>query len=129
MSSLLLVQRVEKVGEEEPRIGPLYVKDMLVYPNLGEPVSKAASAVGFFFTLYPGTASPDTPQVALELMQNGKLLAKVPVELSPADGSGRIQELGRLPLGALAPGTYELRAVARRGSETVVRSTMIHLTD
>ena len=71
----------------------------------------------------------DTPQAALELMQNGKLLAKVPVELSPADGSGRIQELGRLPLGALAPGTYELRAVARQGSETVVRSTMIHLTD
>ena len=33
MSSLLLVQRVEKVGEEEPRIGPLYVKDMLVYPE------------------------------------------------------------------------------------------------
>ena len=51
-------------------------------------------------------------------MQNGKLLAKVPVELPAADGSGRIQELGRLPLEALAPGTYELRAVARQGSET-----------
>jgi VWFA-related protein len=129
MSSLLLVQRLEKVGEEEPRTGPLYVKDVLVYPNLGEPVSKAASTIGFFFTLYPGTASTDTPQAALELMQNGKLLAKVPVELPPADGSGRIQQLGRLPLEALAPGTYELRAVARQGSGTVVRSTMLHLTE
>ena len=129
MSSLVLVQRVEKVREDEPRNGPLYVQNMLVYPNLGEPVSKAASAIGFFFTLYPGTKSTDAPQATLELMQNGKLLAKLPVELPPPDGSGRIQQLGRLPLETLAPGTYELRAVARQGSETVVRSTMIHLTD
>jgi hypothetical protein len=129
MSSLVLVQRVEKVGENEPRTGPLYVNDTLVYPNLGEPVSKAANAVGFFFTAYPGTATSDTPQSVLELVQNGKLLAQVPVELSPPDSSGRIQQLGRLPLQALAPGTYELRAVVKQGSEQVFRSTVIHLTE
>ena len=32
----------------------------------------------------------------------------------PADANGRIQQLGRLPIDQLAPGTYELRAIAKQ---------------
>ena len=41
--------------------------------------------------------------------------------LAAADASGRIQQVGRLPIDQLAPGTYELRAIVRQGTEQVSR--------
>ncbi len=126
MSSMVLVKRSEKVGADEPKTGPLFVKDVLLYPNLGEEISKANKEVGFFFTVYPGAAATK-PEAVLELIQNGKSLAQVPLPLDAPDASGRIQQVGRLPVDALAPGTYELRAIVKQGSEQVVRSTMLHI--
>jgi VWFA-related protein len=128
VSGLLLVDRAEKVGPDEPRDGPLYVNDVLVYPNLGAPVAKSAKELGFYFTVYPGTASRDRPEAALELLQNGKLLAKVPLELAAADAAGRIQQIGRLPVEALPPGTYELRVAVKQGSQSMFGSTLFQLT-
>ena len=125
MSSLVIVKRGEKVGADEPRTGPLFVKDILLYPNLGENISQATKEVGFFFTVYPGAAG--TPEAVLELIQNGQPLAQVPLPLDAPDASGRIQQVGRLPVDALAPGTYELRAIVKQGSEQVVRSATLHI--
>ena len=49
-------------------------------------------------------------------MQNGKLLARSPLPLEAADASGRIQQVGRLPLDTLTPGTYDLRVVVTDGA-------------
>jgi hypothetical protein len=125
---LVLVAKGEKVREDEPKDGPLFVKDVLIYPNLSGEVSKAAKEVGFFFTVYPGTPSAAAPQAVLELMQNGKLLAQVPLPLDPADGAGRIQQVGRLPLDAIDPGTYELRAVVKQGDSQVFSSAMVKVS-
>jgi len=126
LSTLVLVDRGEKVREDEPKEGPLYVKDVLIYPNLSGEVNKAAKQLGFYFTLYPATAGP-APQAVLELMQNGKALAQVPLPLDPADATGRIQQVGRVPLDALEPGTYELRVVVQQGTQQVFNSAMVHI--
>ena len=126
LSTLVLVDRGEKVREDEPKEGPLYVKDVLIYPNLSGEVNKAAKQLGFYFTLYPATAGP-APQAVLELMQNGKALAQVPLPLDPADTTGRIQQVGRVPLDALEPGTYELRVVVQQGTQQVFNSAMVHI--
>jgi VWFA-related protein len=126
MSSLVIVKRGEKVAADEPKTGPLFVKDVLLYPNLGEEISKANKEVGFFFTVYPGAAGTK-PEAVLELIQNGQPLAQVPLPLDPPDASGRIQQVGRLPVDALAPGTYELRVIVKQGSEQVFRSATLHI--
>ncbi len=126
MSSLVIVKRSEKVGAEEPKTGPLFVKDVLLYPNLGEDISKGNKEVGFFFTVYPGAAGTQ-PEAVLELIQNGQPLAQVPLPLDAPDASGRIQQVGRLPIDALAPGTYELRAIVKQESEQVFRSATLHI--
>ena len=126
MSSLVIVKRSEKVGADEPRTGPLFVKDVLLYPNLGEDISKGNKEVGFFFTVYPGAAGT-RPEAVLELIQNGQPLAQVPLPLDAPDAAGRIQQVGRLPVDALAPGTYELRAIVKQGSEQVFRSATLHI--
>ena len=45
--------------------------------------------------------------------------------MAVAAESERIQQLGRLPLESVAPGTYELRAVVKQGSEQVLRTTTV----
>jgi VWFA-related protein len=127
VSSLVLVKRGEKVPEKDRRAeNPLLMKDVVLYPNLGEPVSKASREVGFYFAVYPAQSGA-APEASIELLQDGKLVAQLPMPLPAADSSGRIQQAGRLPLDQLAPGTYELRAVVRQGTDQVSRSTMLRI--
>jgi hypothetical protein len=128
MSSLVIVKKGEKVPDGEPRTGPLFVKDVLIYPNLGDDISKAGKEFGFFFTVYPIAGVP-APQALLELIQNGKPLAQVPLPLDAADASGQIQQVGRLPIAEIPVGTYELRVIVKQGTEQVFRSAMVHVAD
>jgi VWFA-related protein len=129
MSSLVIVKRGERVSEKELRAdNPLMVKDVLLYPNLGDAVSKAAKELGFYFAVYPATGGPQ-PDATLSLLMNGTLVAQVPVPLAAPDASGRIQQLGRLPLDRIDPGVYELRVVVTQGPTQVFRSTLLRITD
>lgn len=129
MSSLILVKRSEKVPASDRRsANPLLVNDVILYPNLGEPVSKAAKEVGFFFSAYPASGGA-APEASIELLLDGKLIAQLPIPLAAADASGRIQQAGRLPLAQLTPGTYDLRAVVKQGAEQVFRSTMLRIAE
>ena len=126
VSNLVLVGRSEKVSEaDRPADNPFLVGDRLLYPNLGTPLPKAeAKELAFFFTVYQGTAKPTA---VLELMQNGKLLAQSPLPLDAADASGRIQQVGRLPIDALSPGTYDLRVVVTDGTAPQLRSVLVRI--
>jgi hypothetical protein len=127
MSSLVLVKRAERVPDKDRRRdNPLLVNDVLLYPNLGEPVSKASKEMGFYFVVYPASGKP-APVSRIELLQEGKPVAQQSMPLATADASGRIQQVGRLPLDQLAPGTYELRAVVKQGDEQVVRSALLRI--
>jgi len=129
MSSLVVVRRSEKVAASERRNdNPLLVDDIVVYPNLGDPVSKSSREVGFYFAIYP-SAGQKAPEPEIFLFQNGRLLARLPMALAASDAAGRIPQLGRLPLEQLAPGTYELRAVVKQGSEQVSRSTLLRIVE
>ncbi len=128
VSNLLVVGRSEKVAEaDRPADNPFLVGDLLLYPNLGTPLPKAQNKeLAFFFTIYPGAAAK--PTAVLELMQNGKLLAQSPLPLEAADASGRIQQVGRLPLETLAPGTYDLRVVVTDGTAPQMRSVLVRIS-
>jgi VWFA-related protein len=129
MSSLVLVKRAEKVPEEDRRTdNPLLMKDVILYPNLGDPVSKGAKEVGFYFAAYLA-ADGATPQFVIELLQDGKSVAQLPIPLAPVDRMGRIQQAGRLPIEQLRPGTYELRAIVKQGNAQVSRSTMLRIVE
>ncbi len=129
MGSLVLVERGEKLPEKDRRAdNPLLVDDVLLYPNLGEAVSKATKEVGFYFAAYPSQGGP-SPESSIELLRDGKLIARLPMPLPAPDADGRIQQTGRLPLEQLAPGTYDLRAVVKQGTEQVYRSTLLRVVD
>jgi VWFA-related protein len=129
MSSLVLVKRGEKVDAKDRRAGnPLMVKDLLLYPNLGDAVSKATKELGFYVTVYPLQGGP-APESTLQLLLNGAPVAQVPLPLGAADALGRIQQVGRLPLDQIAPGLYELRVVVKQGPTVVSRATVVSIID
>ncbi len=107
MSSLVLVSRVEELGTaDNSGASPLSVGKTLLYPNLGEPIDNAPGReLPFYFTLYGAVAG--VPASA-QLLRNGQVLAEAPLHLA-AGTAARVQHVGRFPIGALPPGTYELR--------------------
>jgi VWFA-related protein len=127
-SSLILIGHAEKVAEKDrAKDTPLLAGDVLIYPNLGEPISKQAE-VGFFFTAYPAPGAA-APEAVLDLLNNGKVLAQLPLPLAAADASGRIHQTGRLPIDQLPPGTYELQVLVKQGTTQIVRTATFRIVE
>ena len=125
LSSLMLVSRGEKVpADQRPSDNPLFVGDMLLYPNLGAPLRRGTDReLAFFFTAYPGGGTATELSGTIELLQDAKVVARAPMALETPDAQGRIQQVSRLPIAALEPGRYQLRVLVRQGSTTVAQAT------
>jgi VWFA-related protein len=123
LSSLIIVGRTEKVPGSEVRTGaPLYYGDVLMYPNLGDPLSRAGDKeLSFYVSLYPAAGHP-VKQVMLELLHNGRRVATGPLTVGKIL-ENRIQHVGRLPLEGMPPGTYELKVTASDDQTERTRST------
>jgi VWFA-related protein len=121
MSSVVLVKRVEQLPEDDRDPDrPLAFEEILVYPNLGEPVSKAErQEAAFFFTVYAARGGAHTPKARLQVFQDGTKLAEAPTPLPEPDASGQIRHVCALPVGQFPAGDYELRVAVEddRGSE------------
>lgn len=128
LSSIVLVKRGEPLPKDQKPDSPFLFGEVMLYPNLGEPISKAAKQLSFFFTIYPAKGSTFTPQLTVELSQNGKALAAAPLKLPAPSESGKIPYFGNLPLEALPPGDYDLKATVRSDKGSVSRSTKFTVT-
>ena len=129
MSSLVLVNRAEEMHLARPSgstpSGPLYVGQTLLYPNLGEPMRKSAGDLSFYFTLYGDVRAV---AASVQLLRNGQVLATAPLQL-PAGTGSRVQHVGRLPIGALPSGTYELRIQIVGGAHELSRTAYFTLVE
>ncbi|HWQ33521.1 MAG TPA: VWA domain-containing protein [Blastocatellia bacterium] len=126
LSSVSIIQRAEQLKEKMD--SPFVVADqLLVYPNLGEPVHKSAKQMGFYFNVYPAKGTPEIPKLTLEVWQGSKALASVALKLTAPDKQGRIQYASALPLESLSPGSYELRISVSDAKGTVSRSAAFTL--
>ncbi len=130
VSSLVIVQRAERVPPNERGEGnPLYYGDLLLYPNLGEPVSKrAAKTVSFYFTVLPTTGGPPATAM-LELVQGGNVIGKVSLQLAAPAADGRIQHVSQLPLASLRPGDYELRITVTQAAAVETRPAAFRVVE
>lgn len=129
MSSVVIVGKAERVTEGRDPGNPLYVGELLFYPNAGEPVSRAGDRqVVFYYTVYPG-AGFTSLEAEVELQRNGRVITRIPMTMGEPDGLGRVQQVGRLPLAPLTPGTYELRVHVRDGRTALTRSAFFSVRD
>jgi hypothetical protein len=63
-----------------------------------------------------------------QLLHNGRTVAEGPVPLAPPV-AGIVQHVGRLPIGTLPAGTYELRILVNDGPHDVSRTAYFTLRD
>jgi hypothetical protein len=128
MSSLVLVHHTEEIKDANHATGtaPLFVGHTLMYPNVGEPITKATGdGLSFYFTLYGDSQGS---QAKAELLKDGQVIAESPLALPPPT-SGRTQHVGRLPVDKLPAGTYELRITVTANAHALARSTFFTLQE
>ncbi len=95
---------------------PFAYQGGLITPTLDSVVSRAPnSLLRLFFTVYPDASDSTKPTVEIELMQHGKILQKVPLEMPAPDPQGKIPYVMTIPAAAIPSGTYQIRAVAHQG--------------
>jgi VWFA-related protein len=131
VGSLFIVSRAERLDPKDPSAAshPLAGQGVLLYPSLGDPISKKAQAeIAFALPLLLDAAAP-APTATLELLQAGQVLAQIPLPLDKPDATGRLIQTSRLPSAAIPPGTYELRVTVAAGSGKSVRSTELTITE
>lgn len=129
LSSLVLLKNAERLSSADKQASRLFhVGEVLLYPNLGEPLSKSDNPdLRLFITVYAPQNSlsregPNGPKLTLEVLRNGQALGQLSSDLQAPDKTGRIQYTGTIAIGAFPPGEYELKAMVSDGVTKAVRS-------
>jgi VWFA-related protein len=129
LSDVVILNRAEPTSAPDEKHGnPFRVGNVIVSPNLGEPIHRSLKQVTFFFTAYTPSASARL-KLTIELRQQGRTLAQIPGEMPAPDKSGRIQYLAGLPLEKIPAGDYELRITVTDGPTTLARSGYFTIVD
>jgi VWFA-related protein len=131
MSSLVLVARTEGTSErtkaEGDKAPPFYYGDMLLYPNVGEPLKSGVDRMlSFYFVVYPASGRCAC-SAQISLLKNGQILADATRPLESAGGS-RLQHVAQLPIEKLAAGVYELRVTVNDDQEQQTRTAFFTVT-
>ncbi|HWP45146.1 MAG TPA: VWA domain-containing protein, partial [Blastocatellia bacterium] len=124
VSSLFILKRAERLTpEEQKKSNPFHYGELVVYPNLGEPIRKSAmKQLPFFFNVYVPEGVKTAPKVGIEVLQRGQRLARLQSELPAPDPAGRIQYASAIPLESFQPGSYELKVTVGEASAAISRS-------
>jgi VWFA-related protein len=128
VSDLTLLSRGEPVANDENKNNPFRIANIIVSPNLGEPLHHAMKQVPFFFTVYLPSGSAK-PKVTIELITEGKVLSQIPGELPASDAVGRSQFIAALPLEKIPAGSYELKITVAGEGVSLSRSRKFTLVD
>ena len=125
LSSVAVLKRAERLTpEEQKRDQPFHFGELLVYPNLSEPIPKSTTKqLAFFLTAWPARGSSAALQLAFEILQDGRSLGKSSAQLPAADDQGQIKYASSFPLNEFQPGVYELKVTVDDGKNRVSRST------
>lgn len=129
LSSVVVIKSVERLSAAEQSSNPFRFGEVLLYPNLGEPVPKSASKdLTLFVTVYPPQGENSLPKLNLEIAQSGHPVGQFSYNLPPPDQMGRIQYASVIPLEKFKPGEYELKLTVEDGKQAASRSEHVTIT-
>ena len=126
VSTAAVVKRIDRAADQaDPVEDPFRSGPMRIAPSLSTPISKAANhQISAFVVLYPDQAMTDAPSLTIEFAQGSTVVGRSSPTLDAPDSHGRITCVATFPADGFAPGTYELRAIARQGaSQDETRTT------
>jgi VWFA-related protein len=131
LSSIVFIKKAEQRSEATGQLAwrTFQFGEVLVYPNLSEPVSKAANKqLTFFVTIYTPKGDLSAPRLKLEIERNGRSVGQLSYNLDAPDQTGRIQYASAISLDKFQPGDYEVKLAVQAGSHTATRSEHVRVT-
>src|SRR6266545_944415 len=127
-SSLAVIKRVEPVAagalESED---PFRLGGTRIVPYAGEGEITVGSPLNLFLVAYPEPRLEAKPELVIEFLRDGRLVARSTPELPAPDGQGRIPFVASVRPTGLGPGLYQVRALLRQGSLTADESTALRV--
>ena len=122
LSSVAVLKRAERLTPEEQKHDqPFHFGELIVYPDLGEPISKKAGQLAFFVTVW--TPKGLTPKLTFVILQNGRGIGKSSAQLPAPDEQGRIKYASGFSLNDFQPGVYELQVTVSDGKNSATQTT------
>ena len=129
LSGVVVLKRAERItADEQKKDQPFHFGELMVYPNMGEPLLKSAvKQLTFFFTAWPAKASAETLKLTAEILQNNRSIAQTSAQLPAADEQGNIKYASALPMDGFQPGAYELKVTVTDNKTSISRSTQFRI--
>ncbi len=121
MSSVAVIKRVDPVDAnvKDPE-NPFRFSEGKIIPNLGDTILPTpGTKLSFYFVIYPTPGVSEKPQLTLEFMLDGEVIARANPELTQPDEQGRIPYIAAVPVETFKGGRYELRVLAQQGQQAV----------
>jgi len=128
ISSVVLIKNAERLARDQQSENPFHFNEVLLYPNLGEPVRRSLNRnLTLFLTVYPSKGETATARLNLQLSQNGRAVDQFSYDLPAADPKGRIQYAAAIPLEKFQPGEYEIKVAVRDGTHEAIRAERVRI--
>jgi len=123
LSSLGLVRRFDALtGPRNPQ-SPFELENGRVTPTLADSVPPG-NPVSLYFVVYPKATSGEEPRVTVELLRDGKEIARKPVNLSQPAPDGSIPMIVQLSPGQ---GQCDVLVTARQGTSVAESSLSVRV--
>jgi hypothetical protein len=119
LSSVTVVKKMEPVAAGALESDdPFRFGHTRIVPYVGEPALAKGDEVSLFFVVFPEAGTEASPELLLEFLQEGAVVARSTPSLPAADEKGRIPYIATVPSTSFAPGRIEVRAVVKQGSRS-----------
>ncbi len=116
MSSLAVVKRTEAVPKGAlASEDPFRVADVRIVPWVSEAELAAGQDLELFLVAYAAKDVTSPPELQLEFVRDGCVVAQAVHTLPQRDAQGRIPYLVKVPAARFLPGPYQVRAELRSG--------------
>ncbi len=124
ISSVTVVRSVKQKDNDTAPTDPLLMADRLITPTLAADVKKTPNqaALPLYVVIYPDKNNPEKPQLIMEFSKDGQVLGNGTPQLGDPDAQGKIQYIADAPLAKLDPGNYQIRFIAKQGTEAAQES-------
>jgi VWFA-related protein len=124
VSSLGLVRRFEPVTGPHSPLGPFELENGRVTPTLADSVA-SGNPLSLYFVVYPAKpVTGEPPKVTLKLLQDGKEIARKPLNLEQPGPDGSIPILVNVSPG---PGQCDVLVTAKQGAAVAESSLSVRV--
>ena len=119
LSSVSLIRRIEAEVTESDPSDPFVFQGGKVTPTLTDSLKAGpGTTLSLYFVVYPLAGADEPPELKLEFIHEGQVIAAGTPALGKADAQGRIPYVATSPIEQLKPGDYEVRVTVKQGAGT-----------